>query len=149
MHFFYRYFLSGILKFRKVKLPFPKLALSKILVSYIVAWGVFIKFLNILFAILSLAEYIPLSTDMQYYLLVIKLFLFFFTAIFFPQHWVPKLYWTKNDETKNRNFCQFNILFSPQILLPMIAGGCRLISRISGIFRIWKTSIIGRPPHQR
>ena len=144
MHFFCRYFLSRILKFRKVKLPFPKLALSKILVSYIVAWGVFIKFLNILFAILSLAEYIPLSTDMQYYLLVTKLFLFFFTAIFFPQHWVPKLYWTKNI-----NFCQFNILFSPQILLPMIAGGCRLISRISGIFRIWKTSIIGRPPHQR
>ena len=67
-----------------MKLPFPKLALSKILVSYIVAWGVFIKFLNILFAILSLAEYIPLSTDMQYFLLVIKLFLFFFTAIFFP-----------------------------------------------------------------
>ena len=81
MHFFCRYFLSRILKFRKVKLPFPKLALSKILVSYIVAWGVFIKFLNILFAILSLAEYIPLSTDMQYHLLVIKLFLFFFTLL--------------------------------------------------------------------
>ena len=144
MHFFYRYFLSGILKFRKVKLPFPKLALSKILVSYIVAWGVFIKFLNILFAILSLAEYIPLFTDMQYHLLLIKLFLFFFTAIFFPQHWVSKLY-----RTKNIFFCQFNVLFPPQILLPMIAGGCRLISRISGIFRIWKTSIIGRPPHQR
>ena len=144
MHFFYRYFLSGILKFRKVKLPFPKLALSKILVSYIVAWGVFIKFLNILFAILSLAEYIPIFTDMQYHLLLIKLFLFFFTAIFFPQHWVSKLY-----RTKNIIFCQFNVLFSPQILLPMIAGGCRLISRISGIFRIWKTSIIGRPPHQR
>ena len=144
MHFFYRYFLSGILKFRKVKLPFPKLALSKILVSYIVAWGVFIKFLNILFAILPLAEYIPLFTDMQYHLLLIKLFLFFFTAIFFPQHWVSKLY-----RTKNIIFCQFNVLFSPQILLPMIAGGCRLISRISGIFRIWKTSIIGRPPHQR
>lgn len=144
MHFFCRYFLSGILKFRKVKLPFPKLALSKILVSYIVAWGVFIKFLNILFAILSLAEYIPLFTDMQYHLLLIKLFLFFFTAIFFPQHWVSKLY-----RTKNIIFCQFNVLFSPQILLPMIAGGCRLISRISGIFRIWKTSIIGRPPHQR
>ena len=144
MHFFYRYFLSGILKFRKVKLPFPKLALSKILVSYIVAWGVFIKFLNILFAILSLAEYIPLFTDMQYHLLLIKLFLFVFTAIFSPQHWVSKLY-----RTKNIIFCQFNVLFSPQILLPMIAGGCRLISRISGIFRIWKTSIIGRPPHQR
>ena len=113
MHFFCRYFLSRILKFRKVKLPFPKLALSKILVSYIVAWGVFIKFLNILFAILSLAEYIPLSTDMQYHLLVIKLFLFFFTAIFFPQHWVPKLYWKKIQVFVNSTFC----------FLPRLGGG--------------------------
>ena len=84
MHFFCSYFLSRILKFRKVKLPFPKLALSKILVSYIVAWGVFIKFLNILFAILSLAEYIPIFTDMQYHLLLISNFFFLFHCNIFP-----------------------------------------------------------------
>ena len=145
MHFFYRYFLSGISKFRKVKLPFPKLALSKILVSYIVAWGVFIKFLNILFAILSLAEYIPLFTDMQYHLLLISNFFFSFSQQYFSR----SIEFQNFTGQKNINFCQFNVLFYPQILLPMIAGGCRLISRISGIFRIWKTSIIGRPPHQR
>ena len=85
MHFFCRYFLSGILKFRKVKLPFPKLALSKILVSYIVAWGVFIKFLNILFAILSLAEYIPFFTGMQYHLMLISNIFLSFSLQYFSR----------------------------------------------------------------
>ena len=108
MHFFCRYFLSRILKFRKVKLPFPKLALSKILVSYIVAWGVFIKFLNILFAILSLAEYIPLSTDMQYYLLVIKLFLFFS-----PQYFSRSIEFQNFTGKKYRFLSIQHFVFSP------------------------------------
>ena len=43
------YFLVGNFEILKSETSFSKLALSKILVSYKVAWGVFIKFRNILF----------------------------------------------------------------------------------------------------